>query len=59
MIILRRFSYFMLQLSFFFSVFMIIFVTILAKKRDTKLKYRQKSFFLLLYEIFVANLELF
>ena len=52
MIILPRFDYFTLYLSFF-SLFMIIIAIILAKKRDIKLKYRQKSWFFELFcEIF-------
>ena len=39
-----------------FSLFMIIFVINLANKRDIKLKYRQKSSFLLFCEIFLKAL---
>ena len=43
-----------------FSLFVIISAIILAKKRDEKLKYRQKSNFLvILWNLFVANLQLF
>ena len=43
-----------------FLLFMIIFAIILAKKRDIKLKYRQKSsYFVNLWNIFVAKLDLF
>ena len=54
MIILPRFDNFTLQLPFF-SLFMIIFVVILARKRDIKLKYRQKSSF---FCYFMKSLQL-
>ena len=58
-IIIPRFDYFTLWLSFI-SLFMIIFTIILAKKRDMKLKYRQKfSYFGILWNLFVANLDFF
>ena len=57
MIIIPRFDYFTLQLSFV-SLFMMIFVIILAKKKDTK--YEQKSsYFVILWNLFVANLDFF
>ena len=52
MIILPRFDYLTLKLTFFSPLFMIVFVIVLAKKRDIKLKYRQKSsFFLILLNL--------
>ena len=59
MIIIPQFDYFTLYFSFI-SLFMIIFAIILAKKTDIELKYRQKSsYFVILWIIFVANLDFF
>ena len=57
MIIIPRFDYFTLQLSFV-SLFMMIFVIILAKKKDTKNE-QKSSYFVILWNLFVANLDFF